>query len=290
MSTSGNSDDLMAGFARGPRPRPAHGRVRRATTAASSRRRPMSTSASPCAARASTGSRRAQALRRLQALVGPHDTVDRLRTEGALMTSRPDLLRGARSSTGSTSSAAVGRGCIDEVVTLAHGAGGKSSAALVDAVFVEAFRNANSSSSATAPCSPLPAATAGDLHRLVRGAAAALPRRLHRPPRRARHRQRPRDGGRACRAGSRPRSCSRRASRSPSCGRSSPTWPTPRQAAGVQIVTGDTKVVAQGRRRRPLHHDRGRRRHPRGPALFAAACSPATRCCSRARSATTAWR
>jgi hydrogenase expression/formation protein HypE len=30
---------------------------------------------------------------------------------------------------------------IDEVVTLAHGAGGKSSAALVDSVFVEAFRN-----------------------------------------------------------------------------------------------------------------------------------------------------
>src|SRR5580700_4166135 len=29
----------------------------------------------------------------------------------------------------------------DEVVTLAHGAGGKSSAALVDAVFLEAFRN-----------------------------------------------------------------------------------------------------------------------------------------------------
>jgi hydrogenase expression/formation protein HypE len=30
---------------------------------------------------------------------------------------------------------------IDDVITLAHGAGGKSSAALVDAVFVEAFRN-----------------------------------------------------------------------------------------------------------------------------------------------------
>jgi hydrogenase expression/formation protein HypE len=30
---------------------------------------------------------------------------------------------------------------IDEVVTLGHGADGKSSAALVDAVFVEAFRN-----------------------------------------------------------------------------------------------------------------------------------------------------
>ena len=30
---------------------------------------------------------------------------------------------------------------IDDVITLAHGAGGKSSAALVDAVFLEAFRN-----------------------------------------------------------------------------------------------------------------------------------------------------
>lgn len=29
----------------------------------------------------------------------------------------------------------------DDVVTLAHGAGGKASAALIDAVFVEAFRN-----------------------------------------------------------------------------------------------------------------------------------------------------
>src|ERR1700683_1419676 len=32
-------------------------------------------------------------------------------------------------------------GLNDEVVTLAHGAGGKSSAALVDAVFIPAFRN-----------------------------------------------------------------------------------------------------------------------------------------------------
>ncbi|MGF2953512.1 hydrogenase expression/formation protein HypE, partial [Mycobacterium sp. THU-M116] len=30
---------------------------------------------------------------------------------------------------------------LDDQVTLAHGAGGKASAALVDAVFVEAFRN-----------------------------------------------------------------------------------------------------------------------------------------------------
>ena len=30
---------------------------------------------------------------------------------------------------------------LDDHVTLAHGAGGKASAALVDAVFIEAFRN-----------------------------------------------------------------------------------------------------------------------------------------------------
>lgn len=40
---------------------------------------------------------------------------------------------------------------IDEVVTLAHGAGGKSSAALVDAVFLEASATPNSSNSVTAP-------------------------------------------------------------------------------------------------------------------------------------------
>ena len=35
---------------------------------------------------------------------------------------------------------------IDDTVTLAHGAGGKASAALVDAVFVEAFGNATTRS------------------------------------------------------------------------------------------------------------------------------------------------
>ncbi len=41
----------------------------------------------------------------------------------------------------STSSGSARPRLLDDVVTLAHGAGGKSSAALVDAVFLEAFRN-----------------------------------------------------------------------------------------------------------------------------------------------------
>ena len=44
-----------------------------------------------------------------------------------------------RSSTASRRSAAAARASTDEVVTLAHGAGGKASAALVDAVFLDAF-------------------------------------------------------------------------------------------------------------------------------------------------------
>jgi len=43
------------------------------------------------------------------------------------------------SSVGSRPSAGAGRACLDEVVTLAHGAGGKASAALLDAVFLPAF-------------------------------------------------------------------------------------------------------------------------------------------------------
>ena len=44
----------------------------------------------------------------------------------------------------------------DEVITLAHGAGGKASAALVDAVFVEAFAGDNRSPLADAATLTLP--------------------------------------------------------------------------------------------------------------------------------------
>ena len=63
---------------------------------------------------------------------------------------------------------------IDEHVTLAHGAGGKSSAALVDAVFVEAFRNPELEQLGDGAVLTLPSrGAAGVLHRLVRGAAPA---------------------------------------------------------------------------------------------------------------------
>ena len=45
---------------------------------------------------------------------------------------------------------------LDDVVTLAHGAGGKSSAALVDAVFVEAFRNSELENLGDAASLPMP--------------------------------------------------------------------------------------------------------------------------------------
>ena len=95
----------------------------------------------------------------------------------------------------------------DDVVTLAHGAGGKASAALVDAVFLEAFADGEPG--------PLPDAATLTLPSGERLAfstdsfvvqAAALPRRVDRSPRGARHRQRPRGAGRGRRRGCRPRS------------------------------------------------------------------------------------
>ncbi len=220
MSTSGNSDDLMAAFARGPQARHVHRRVRRATTAASSRRRADVDVCFTVRSQSVHRIQEAQALRRVRLWAAvstwqADDASERHLTYRS--TPDPSFAEEPRSSTASTRSAGVAPAASTTIVTLAHGAGGKSSAALVDAVFVEAFRNPSSSSSATAPCSHALGRAAGVLHRLVRGAAAAVPRRLDRPPRRARHRQRPRGVGRACRSGSRPRSCSRRASRSPSC-------------------------------------------------------------------------
>lgn len=55
----------------------------------------------------------------------------------------------------------------DEIVTLAHGAGGKSSAALVDAVFVEAFRNDTLESLGDGAELALPAQDATTVQRLA---------------------------------------------------------------------------------------------------------------------------
>ena len=87
----------------------------------------------------------------------------------------------------------------------------------------------------------------GDDDRRLCRLADLLPRRRHRLARRARHDQRHRDGGRAAalslgelhhRGGLRPR---RPASASPRA------WGEASRAAGVPIITGDTKVVERGK-------------------------------------------
>ena len=62
-------------------------------------------------------------------------------------------------------------------------------------------------------------------------------------------------------------------------------------AAGVAIVTGDTKVVGRGAADGIYITTAGRRRDPRRIARSAPSWSSrATGCSCRARSATTAWR
>ena len=81
----------------------------------------------------------------------------------------------------------------DEVVTMAHGAGGKASAALVDAVFLEAFARGEPGPLADAATLALPDGGAAGVHdRLLRRPAPALPGRIDRSPRGARHGERPR--------------------------------------------------------------------------------------------------
>ena len=67
--------------------------------------------------------------------------------------------------------------------------------------------------------------------------------------------------------------------------------PPPRDAAGVEIVAGDTKVVERGHADGMYVCTTGvGRRDPRARALAAARCAPATACSSPARSASTAPR
>ena len=71
-----------------------------------------------------------------------------------------------------------------------------------------------------------------------------------------------------------------------------PTWPRRRGAAGVQIVTGDTKVVGRGAADGLFITTRRRRRDPARAATLgpAARAGRATACSCRARSPITAWR
>ena len=181
----------------------------------------------------------------------------------------------------------------DELITLAHGAGGKATRALVEGLFLEELAQpAARRRSATRRCSswtargsrsrPTPTSSSplffpgGDIGELavngtvndlaVAGARAALR--------------------------SRPGSWSRRASRSPTCAGSSRRWRARPSAAGVAVVDrrhqgGRARQGATASTSRPPASAVVRRgRSTSAPA----ACARATACSSPGRSATTAWR
>ena len=292
MSTSGNSPEPADRLRRGAADRRAHGRARRLRR----RRDGASDDVDHC-------------------LVVRSDSVHRIQETQAALVVRPVVGRAGARSTGWRSAMADGRAApggreaavldrieafrrrrprlTDEVITLAHGAGGKASAALVDAVFLDAFAGADHG--------PLPdAATlvvtgrrpARLQHRLVRRRAAPVPGRLDRPPRRARHRQRPRRAGRPAGRGSRPRSCSRRASRSPSCGPIVADMAAAAAAAGV--AHRDRRHQGRGHGAPPTACSSRRPASgviPAGRTLGPEQVQPGDRRARvRARSATTAWR
>ena len=183
---------------------------------------------------------------------------------------------------------------LDEVVTLAHGAGGKASAALLDAVFLPGVR------ATTTPREPRPTPRCSRCpsgERLAFTTDSFVVKPLRFPGGSIGHLAV--HGtvndlamiGRAAARGCRPRSCSRRASRSRRCARSSPTWPRPRPRPASPIVTGDTKVVDRGAADGLYITTAGVGVVPAGRALWRRpGASPATSCSSRARSPTTAWR
>ena len=179
----------------------------------------------------------------------------------------------------------------DEVVTLAHGAGGKASAALVDHVFLRRFGGDDAGPANDAAVCDLPSGERiAFSHRLPRRAPPPLPRGLDRAPRRARHRQRPRRAG----------------------GPAGVAVGRVRHRGGVPVAELHEPRRRHGRRRR---RRRGRHRHrrhqggaagapptactspppasassPPGATSGPSRCGPATGCWCRARSASTAWR
>ncbi len=180
---------------------------------------------------------------------------------------------------------------LDDVVTLAHGAGGKASAALLEAVFIPAFANdALAGSDRRRRPRPAVRRTTGVQHRFVRRAPAVVPGRVGRSPRRARHRQRPRHGRRAAarplrRVRARGGIPDRRTAR-----RSSPTWPRPppTPASTSSRATPRSSIAA------PPTACTSRPRAS-GSSLPDESCRPIasgqeTSCSSPERSPTTAWR
>ncbi len=140
----------------------------------------------------------------------------------------------------------------------------------------------------TPPCSPCPATGAGVHHRLVRGAAAALPRRVGRSPGRARHRQRPRHDGRpADRAVGRLRARRGVPDRHPARDRRRHGRGRGRRRRRRRHRRHQGGRPGQGRRH--VHHHVGSRAGPCRWRSRRRGCGRATRCWCPARSPTTAW-
>ena len=169
----------------------------------------------------------------------------------------------------------------DEVVTLAHGAGGKASAALLDAVFLPGLRPTTSSVATTGPASPTPPCSPSPSgERLAFSTDSFVVKPLRFPggsvghAGRARHHQRPGHDGRPARrplgrlrarGGLRP---------SRSSGRSWPTWPRPPPRPACRSSPATPRWSTAGRGRRHVHHHRRRRRSsPTGRDLSARVAS-----------------
>ncbi len=141
-------------------------------------------------------------------------------------------------------------------VVMGHGGGGQLSAELVEHLFVPAFGGQPGAGPDRLGRVHPRRRPAGLLHRHLRGAPAVLPRRLDRRPRDQRHGQRPGDERRRARATCRAGSSSRRAPTSRVVGRIAQDMGAAARAAGVAVVTGDTKVVDVGPRRPGLREHR----------------------------------
>ncbi len=84
----------------------------------------------------------------------------------------------------------------EDRITMSHGAGGKATQSLIEAIFLDAFRNPQARAARGRGEAGCRRRAAGADDRLLRRLAAVLPRRQHRRPRRQRHRQRSRRGRR----------------------------------------------------------------------------------------------
>ncbi len=173
---------------------------------------------------------------------------------------------------------------------MAHGAGGKATQSLIEGLFVPAFGGETLGELADAGEVAVDGVQTRAHDRLLRGQAAALPRRLDRRAGGQRHRQRPgrvrRPSARAeplagARGGARGRGAARRGRRD--------------RAGRAGGGRRDRRGRHEGRRARPRRRDvhlHDRARQPRSARELSPppTSGPATASCCRAASASTAWR